>query len=299
MRALDAYQQVVALARTLGDPTTEGPMLQNVGRMDERLARYADALDAHQQALAIARRLGDRAAEGAAARGLGQAYALLGQYVQALAAFDQALTIAREQAAALETAGDLDAAETQRTAQFATLNNVGIVYDDLSQPARALATYQQALALIRDLIAGTSDPADRQSYRLGVARTLNNIGAVYTALGDPGAALERYQEALAVARDVGDRRGELARLPTSPPPTTSRVTTPAPCRSTGKPSTSPASSATAPASWACGSTWARHWRTRATPTVPAKPTRPRSRSHATSATGPASSPPSRIWASSR
>jgi CHAT domain-containing protein len=211
-RALDAYQQVLALARALGERPTEGAMLHESGRMLERLARYEEALDAQQQALAIAQALGDRAAEGAAARGVGQAAALLGQYARALAAYDQALASVRQAAAAARAAGNRDAAETQRAAEFTTLNNVGRVYDDRGQPARALATYQQALAIIRELIAGTTDPTDLRSYRLGEGRTLNNVGAVYASLGDPLAALERYQQALAVAQAVGDRRGEMTSL---------------------------------------------------------------------------------------
>ena len=48
--------------------------------------------------------------------------------------------------------------------------------------------------------------------RSGEANTLNNIGAVYDALGEKQKALEKYNEALPIWRAVGDRRGEAATL---------------------------------------------------------------------------------------
>jgi tetratricopeptide (TPR) repeat protein len=44
--------------------------------------------------------------------------------------------------------------------------------------------------------------------RAGEAATLNNIGGVYDGLGDRQRALECYQQALPIQREVGDRAGE-------------------------------------------------------------------------------------------
>jgi tetratricopeptide (TPR) repeat protein len=44
--------------------------------------------------------------------------------------------------------------------------------------------------------------------RGGEATTLINIGAVYDALGEQRKALEYYEQALLLFRQVGDRRGE-------------------------------------------------------------------------------------------
>ena len=38
--------------------------------------------------------------------------------------------------------------------------------------------------------------------------TLNNIGSVHDGLGRPGTALDYYQQALPIRREVGDRAGE-------------------------------------------------------------------------------------------
>ena len=41
---------------------------------------------------------------------------------------------------------------------------------------------------------------------------LNNIGLVYWSLGRYEQALDYYQKALAIAKDIGDREGEGTRL---------------------------------------------------------------------------------------
>ena len=48
--------------------------------------------------------------------------------------------------------------------------------------------------------------------RGGEATTLNNIGGVYSALGDKRKALDFYEQALPLRRQVGDRGGEATTL---------------------------------------------------------------------------------------
>jgi len=77
------------------------------------------------------------------------------------------------------------------------LNNLGRVYDDLGDKAKALEHYNQALPLSRQV-----------GDKSGEATTLNNLGLVYDALGDKQQALDFYQQALPLRRQVGDRSGE-------------------------------------------------------------------------------------------
>jgi tetratricopeptide (TPR) repeat protein len=44
------------------------------------------------------------------------------------------------------------------------------------------------------------------------ATTLNNIGLVYRSLGDKQQALDHFEQALPISRDVGDRDGEATML---------------------------------------------------------------------------------------
>ena len=48
--------------------------------------------------------------------------------------------------------------------------------------------------------------------RRGEATTLNNIGQVYSDLGENQKALQFYNQALLILRAVGDRRGEATTL---------------------------------------------------------------------------------------
>ncbi|MEG4230946.1 tetratricopeptide repeat protein [Microcoleus sp. Pol11C3] len=66
---------------------------------------------------------------------------------------------------------------------------------------KALAKYEEALKLFR---AG--------GYRAGEAVTLNNIGEVYSDLGEKQKALEYYSQSLPLKRAVGDRSGEAVTL---------------------------------------------------------------------------------------
>ena len=134
---------------------------------------------------------------------------------------------------------DEEAVEDRERATL--LNNIGSVYDALGDKQRALEFYDQALPLRRQV-----------GDRAGEATTLNNIGActtpwatssarsssttrpcpssdrsataaarrppsttsarVYDALGDKQRALEFYDQALPLSRQVGDRSGEATTL---------------------------------------------------------------------------------------
>jgi tetratricopeptide (TPR) repeat protein len=64
-----------------------------------------------------------------------------------------------------------------------------------------IAKFEQALKLYREA-----------SDRLGEARTLNNIGLIYSELGEKQKALEYYSQALPLVRAVGNRGGEATTL---------------------------------------------------------------------------------------
>ncbi|MEG4208474.1 tetratricopeptide repeat protein, partial [Microcoleus sp. S13_B4] len=85
--------------------------------------------------------------------------------------------------------------------EAATLNNIGGVYDSISQPQAALNYYNQALPIQRAV-----------GNRAGEAATLNNIGVVYKSISQPQEALNYYNQALPIQRAVGNRAGEAATL---------------------------------------------------------------------------------------
>ncbi|NIM12670.1 MAG: tetratricopeptide repeat protein, partial [Candidatus Aminicenantes bacterium] len=56
------------------------------------------------------------------------------------------------------------------------MNNLGAAWDDLGDPHKAIAYYEQALKIDRN-VYGEAHPA--------VARELNNLGEAWRVLGEP------------------------------------------------------------------------------------------------------------------
>jgi len=100
-----------------------------------------------------------------------------------------------------EQALPLRRAVEDRGGEATTLNNLGLVYYNIGQPQRALEYYEQALPLVRAV-----------EDRGGEATTLNNLGLVYDSIGQPQRALEYYEQALPLIRAVENRGGEAATL---------------------------------------------------------------------------------------
>ena len=81
------------------------------------------------------------------------------------------------------------------------MNNIGLVYNNISQSQEALKYYNQALPIMRSV-----------GDRAGEAATLSNIGGVYDSISQPQEALKYYNQALPIMREVGARVGEAATL---------------------------------------------------------------------------------------
>ncbi len=68
--------------------------------------------------------------------------------------------------------------------------------------------YRGAIAAWEKALAGFRAEGDRE----GEGDTLNNLGLVYSGLGEYQRAIDVYEQALAIARDRGDRAGEASPL---------------------------------------------------------------------------------------
>ncbi len=186
-RAIEYHEQSLAIAREIGDRRGEGADLGNLGLAYSDLGQVERAIEYHEQSLAISREIGDRRGEGADLGNLGNAYSDLGQVERAIEYHEQALAIARE-------IGD-------RRKEGIHLGNLGLAYSDLGQVERAIEYHEQSLAIAREI-------GDRR----GEGADLGNLGLAYSALGQVERAIEYHEGALAIAREIGDRRGEGIRL---------------------------------------------------------------------------------------
>ncbi len=147
-----------------------------------------------EAAAAAARRLGDRKVESWHMGNLGLAYAGLGDARGAIGYLEQALAIQRE-------IGD-------RYNEGNNLGNLGSAYFMLGDARGAIGYYEQALAIAREIREASRSEAERTAARQGEGADLGNLGLAYAALGDARGAIGYYEQALAIAREIGDRRGK-------------------------------------------------------------------------------------------
>ncbi len=88
-----------------------------------------------------------------------------------------------------------------KRAEGTHIGNLINAYADLGETQKAIALYEQHLAIAREI-------GDRR----GEGNTLGNLGNAYAALGETRKAIAFYEQALAIAREIGDRRREAAAL---------------------------------------------------------------------------------------
>jgi len=69
--ALEAFQQVLDVYRSLGEHQAEAATLSHIGSANLNLGQYQQALESYQKALIIVQEIGDRKGEGAILSGMG------------------------------------------------------------------------------------------------------------------------------------------------------------------------------------------------------------------------------------
>ena len=144
---------------------------------------YRTLVDLHGR---IHGRITDPALNAAHLANLGLCHYSLGDYRQAIDLHTQALAIARD-------IGD-------RQGEGDALGNLGICH---CQPGRLPAGHRPA----------HPGPGHRPRHgdRQGEGTALGNLGNCHLSLGDYRQAIDLHTQALAIARDIGDRQGEGAR----------------------------------------------------------------------------------------
>jgi tetratricopeptide (TPR) repeat protein len=182
-RAIELYEQSLAIMRELDDQQGEEKSLGNLGACYTNLGDIRRAIELHQQSLAIGRKLGDRQREAASLSNLGVCYGDLGDIRRAIELHQQSLAIGRE-------LGD-------RQGEANTLTGLGNCYYGLGDIQRAIELHEQSLRRAREL-----------NNRQGEARSLGNLGLCYAYEGEPVRAIERGEEALQITRELGIQPAE-------------------------------------------------------------------------------------------
>jgi len=168
----------LACARETGDAYTEGWLLNSLGKLHARAARFDDAHRCLAEALAIRRRLADSVGECRILNTIGATYLAQDRPELALSQLRQALAIG----SALRRDIDIAIVST----------NLGDVSRRMRRFDEALANLERALALFRQI-------GDR--YGEGITET--SIGETIEDMGRPDEAIAHYENALAAHDEAG------------------------------------------------------------------------------------------------
>lgn len=217
--ALKFYEQALTIMREVKDKTGEATVLFNIGKdYDWGFDRQRDSrpisIDFYEQALAIAREIGDRPLEAKILYTIAFTYKNKGQEKPeiALEYSKQALPIARE-------VGD-------RILEEKILNNIGYIYFGLGYPQTAQEYQEQALAIRLEMNIHVVWPTDitkkailitynTPKKRPTLITFLEGEALIHYRNGEAHAfrrryqaALESYQQALAIVRQQKNRPWE-------------------------------------------------------------------------------------------
>lgn len=196
--ARERYEEALRLRRELGDARGEAFSYNNLGLTSVVLGELQEALTYYDEALKRWRQAGDREQEGVTLQNRGKCYLYLGRFQQALDDLERALEVREE-------LGD-------RHDQAVTLTGIGLVHEARAlypapdaRPAEATPeetreSLREALRFLERALA--IDDADDPSNR---AATLSIMGRIFTRLGDDRQALEKFDQALAIFRQLGNR----------------------------------------------------------------------------------------------
>jgi tetratricopeptide (TPR) repeat protein len=177
-KALEMYEQALALRQVLGDRYGEATSLNNIAGVWGDLGEKRKALEMYEQALALLQALKNRGGEAMALNNVGMAWLALGEKRKALEYFEQALPL-------LRSVGD-------RSSEAATLNNIGGVWNDLGERDKALKYFEQALPLSRTV-----------GNRNVEATTLAWLGSQYSQQGNLPKALQTFQDVNKIFEAIG------------------------------------------------------------------------------------------------
>ncbi|MFM6738492.1 MAG: tetratricopeptide repeat protein, partial [Microcystis panniformis] len=136
-KAIEFYQQSLAIFREIGDRGGEAKSYGNLGNAYGSLGEYQKAIEFNQQSLAIEREIGDRGGEAKSYNNLGNVYYSLGEYQKAIEFHQQSLAILRE-------IGD-------RRGEANAWFNLGVTYDKLKRISEAKEAFLQSRELYQAL----------------------------------------------------------------------------------------------------------------------------------------------------
>lgn len=223
-KALNIYQEALALSQQVGDPARGVDILQVIASTYNKLSQYPQALETAQKALIIVQQtLKDPEQEAEILTVLALIQSNQGNFAEAIAANQRALSIAKQK-------GDI-------LREMLPLNNLSNIYEQQGQYQQALQMQEQVTAIISQAIQSleAGDDVGLQRFCPQVRVTdlktspflrascidlvqtsrsaaLNNLAQSYSSIGRYSDALKRHQQSLEIVRSLKDRGREATSL---------------------------------------------------------------------------------------
>ncbi len=186
--ALERLDLALELARVHGDALIEADALNQRAGVNHLNGEYARALKDLTQALIVARRFNDDRRAANCLINMGIICIKLGDFPRALTALSDAHALVRERI-------------HDRGIESQCLINLGLLYENMTDDAKALETYQRALTTLEGLENSVLE-----------AITKTNLGYVYKRLGQLENASRSFDVVLLVAQQIKYPKFEIAAL---------------------------------------------------------------------------------------
>jgi tetratricopeptide (TPR) repeat protein len=179
LAAIEAYQQMLELARQSGDRAKEAEALYQIGFASFRAHQFEKVPEFANRAKALALEIGDRKILAGSLLVLGQLYAITGKLDEASQSFEEALRISQE-------AGD-------RGTEGFNLYFLGFLHNLKGEYAQARQLEEQAVAIAYAL-----------DLQLNIVRSLWIRGLICCGQGEYEQAIASLQEGLALSERLGE-----------------------------------------------------------------------------------------------
>lgn len=187
-QAVACFNECLNIADKIGDLGRKAAALSNIGLVYAELSQYQRSIDFHQQALRIREKRNDTMAIALSLNNLGMTYHARGDWNVALNYYQKAIRM-------LEFT-------PYKNVLANTYNNVGQLYFTCYHDTSTWAADSAELYFMKAYTRYTTD-----NNRIGVIKTLINLGNIYAAVGNAEKAIDAYRAALNQQRQLGDSAG--------------------------------------------------------------------------------------------
>ncbi|MBM3129026.1 MAG: tetratricopeptide repeat protein [Chloroflexi bacterium] len=175
-------EQLIAVARVLGDKMTEAQAIGELGSRFYQIGEYERATELHKQAQKTLAESGDK-------RGVATALHQQGILAQEQGNYAEAVRLYRESMNLKEELGD-----KRGIAQ--ALHQLGMLAQDQGNYAEAVRLYRESMKIAGEL-------GDKR----GIAQTLHQLGNVEYQQGNYAEAVRLYRESMKIEEELGNKQG--------------------------------------------------------------------------------------------